>query len=88
MLGAGIQRWTEQYPQQDLRFTRCDVEINGGAGHFECDGVGQRTKRGSSEPQLGVYRERYEWGGEAQKYVVWGKVVREIKKWGPASAEQ
>lgn len=84
-LRAGIQRWIELYPDQDVRFTRCDVEIRSGSGSFECDGVGQRTKRGSSEPQLGVYRERYEWSGEGQKYTVWGKVVREIKKWGPAS---
>lgn len=82
-LSAGIQRWTEQYPQRDVRFTRCDVEIRVDGGFFECDGVGQRTKRGDAEPHLGVYRERYEWGGVGQKYSVWGKVVREIKKWNP-----
>ncbi len=57
------------------------------AGPLECDAVGQRTKRGSSEPQLGVYRERYEWAGEGQKYKLWGK-ARAIKTWAQASAQE
>jgi len=84
-LKRGMEYWLKEFPAQDVRFTRCDVEIDGTAGHFECDGVGQRTKRDSSQVQLGVYRERYEWRGEGQKYVVWGKVVREIKRWTAAS---
>lgn len=87
-LKNGMEKWWKKHPVDDARYTRCDVEILSGSGHFECDGVGQRTNVGSSEPSLGVYRQRYEWSGEAQKYTVWGKVVRPIKKWAPASARE
>ncbi|HQK21014.1 MAG TPA: hypothetical protein PLJ27_26365, partial [Polyangiaceae bacterium] len=75
-------RWTyNSWGKMDSRFTKCDVNIQMGQGHFTCETVMTRNRKGGPGLELTVFRQRYEYGPPAQKYHIFGKTTETIRKW-------
>jgi hypothetical protein len=73
--------WTyDAWGGMDSRFTHCDVNIQMGQGDFTCETVMTRNRK---EPglELSVFRQRYVYGPPAQKYQIFGKTTKMIRKW-------